>query len=95
MTKEQEIMNYLHTKIFDPVLDSKKASVTVKKGIRGTIMRLNERDAQGMIQYFWSAIVGTEKSIPFSEHMKEEGFDRFEDVLEGFRAKFNDKWLNS
>lgn len=95
MTKEQEIMDYLHVKIFNPVLDSKSASSAIKKGIRYTIMRLNERDANGMIQYFWSAIVGTEKSIPFSEHLKAEGFDRFEDVLEGFRIKFDDKWLNS
>lgn len=93
MSKEQELMNFLHSKIFDPVLDSEKASQGVKKGIRCTIMRLNERDAQGMVQYFWSAIVGTERSIPFAEHMKQEGFDRFEDIIEEFRVKFNDKWL--
>lgn len=94
MTKEQEIMNYLNLRIFNPVLNSNRASTTVKKGIRYTIMRLEQRDAKGMVQYFWSAIVGTEKSIPFSEHMKQEGFDRFEDVIEGFRVKFDDKWLN-
>ena len=93
MTKENEIMDFLHAKIFDPVLNSKKASVTVKKGIRYTIMRLNERDAKGMVNYFWSAICGTEKSIPFSEHLKDEGFDRFEDILEEFRVRFNDKWI--
>lgn len=95
MTKEQEIMKYLNLKIFDPVLNSKTASEKTKKGVRLTIMRLNERDAKGMIQYFWSAIVGTDKSIPFAELLKQEGFNRFEDILEEFRVEFNDKWLNS
>ena len=48
-----------------------------------------------MVQYFWSAVIGTEKSISFAQRMKQEGFARFEEVLEEFRVKFNDKWINS
>ena len=47
-----------------------------------------------MAQYFWSAIVGTEKSIPFAEHLKREGFYRFEDIINELRVKFNDNWLS-
>jgi len=95
MTKEEEIMNFLSTRVFDPILESARASQHLKKGVRYTIMRLGQRDALGMIKYFWSAIVGTEQSIQFSKLMKEEGFDRFEEVLEDFRDRFNDDWLNS
>lgn len=95
MEKEDEIMNYMHYYIFDPVLTSKFASETTKKGVRYTIIRLNQRDANGMVKYFWSAIVGTEKSIPFLEYLRSEGFNRFEDVIEGFRVRFDDKWLNN
>ena len=60
-----------------------------------TMVRMNERDATGMVQYFWSAIVGTERSVGFAHMMKQEGFVRFEEVIDDFRIRFNDKWLNS
>jgi hypothetical protein len=93
--KANEIMSFLHTKVFDPILNSSTASNNIKQGVRLTIMRLNEKDAYGMIKYFWSAIVGTENSKSFARKMKNEGFNRFEEVLEEFRDKFTDRWLNS
>jgi hypothetical protein len=71
------------------------ASKELKAGVNLTITRLRQRDAIGMVQYFWSAVIGTEKSISFAQRMKQEGFARFEEVLEEFRVKFNDKWINS
>lgn len=35
-----------------------------------------------MIQYYWSAIIGTDRSIGFAALMRQEGFDRFEEALE-------------
>jgi hypothetical protein len=93
MTKEEEIMTFLHQRVFDPVLNSSRANRNIKNGVNLTIARLNRRNAQGMIHYFWSAIVGTEHSIRFADLMKEQGFDRFEEVLEDFRKRFNDEWL--
>lgn len=95
MTKKEEILDYLNENIFNPVLDSKKASDSLKKGIRYTIMRLNQRDAAGIRQYYWSAVIGTERSIKFASIMKQEGFTRFEELIEDFRVKFDDDWLNS
>ena len=48
-----------------------------------------------MMSFYWSAIAGTERSILFSEYLKKEGATRFEDVLEEFRVRFDDKWLRS
>jgi hypothetical protein len=56
-------------------------------------MVFEQRDASGMIQYYWSAIVGTERSIGFAVLMREEGFSRFEESLEEFRIRFNDDFL--
>ena len=95
MTKEEEIMNFLEAKVFSPILVSSDASDKLKQGVRYTIMRLNKRDAKGMMQYYWSAIIGTENSRSFATLMKKEGFGRFEEVLEEFRDKFTDKWLKS
>jgi hypothetical protein len=91
--KETEIMDFLHSRIFDPILQSPHASEKLKQGVRGTVMRMKERDAAGMVQYYWSAIVGTERSIGFAALMRQEGFSRFEEALEEFRVRFNDDFL--
>lgn len=95
MTKERELMSYLHEQVFDPILNSPQASEKLKQGVRLTITRMNQRDAAGMRQYYWSAVYGTDKSIKFADLMKTEGFTRFEEILEDFRRKFDDKWLHS
>ena len=88
--KDQEIMDFLHKEVFDPILNSQTASEGLKQGTRLTIMRMNERDARGKIHYYWSAIVGTEGSTEFAKHLKAEGFTRFEEVIDEFRDRFND-----
>lgn len=86
--QEQAIMDFLQERVFQPILKSPTASETLKQGCRYTIMRLEQLDAAGMVHYFWSAVVGTERSTSFSARMRREGFDRFEEVLVDFRARF-------
>lgn len=95
MKKEDEIMDFLHERVFDPVLNSNRHSKEAKRGIRYTIMRIENRKAEGMIGYYWSSIYGTERSIRFSQLLKRENAKRFEDVIDEFRIRFNDKWLRS
>ncbi len=94
MTKEQEVMNYLHRNVFDVILSSKTASGKLKSGVKLTIGRMNQLSAEKMVQYFWSALA-TENAITFSKLLKAEGMPRFEDVMEDFRDRFNDRWLRS
>ncbi len=56
-------------------------------------MRLEEHDAAGMIQYYWSAVIGTDRSVGFAALMRQEGFDRFEEAIDEFRLRFNDRFL--
>ena len=95
MTKEREIMNFLHANVFDPILNSENASDALNKGVRKTIRVMKRMDAGGMMQYYWSSIMGTGRSSSFARQMKKEGFTRFEEVMVEFRDKFNDKWLRS
>jgi hypothetical protein len=89
--KEREIMDFFHERIFNPILASPRASEKLKQGVRLTIMRMNERDASGMIQYYWSAIIGTERSVGFAARMRQEGFTRFEEAIDEFRVRFDPK----
>lgn len=86
-------MAFLHERIFNPILTSGAASEPLKQGIRLTIMRMERRDAAGMVQYYWSAIIGTERSIGFAARMRQEGFTRFEEALEEFRVRFDNAFL--
>lgn len=52
MTKEQELMSFLHAKVFDPILNSREASQEVKSGVNLTIGRMNRLNAEKMIHYF-------------------------------------------
>lgn len=93
MTKEHEVMAFLSHHVFDPILDSPSASESLKKGVRLTITRMRQRDAAGMVHYYWSAIIGTDRSTEFARMMRAEGFTRFEEVINVFRDRFNDDWL--
>lgn len=93
--KQQAIMDFLHSRIFDPILQSPQASNELKSGVRLTINRMERLSAAKMIQYYWSAIIGTERSIGFAARMRQEGFTRFEEALEEFRVRFDDNFLRS
>ena len=90
-----EVLAFLHDQVFDPILNSDYASETLKRGVRYTIMRMNERDPWGIVQYYWAAIIGTERSTEFARQMRSEGFVRFEEVIDEFRDRFGDDWLRS
>lgn len=49
MTKEEEILSFLHQHVFNPILNSQNASKELKAGVNLTIARLKQRDAAGMI----------------------------------------------
>ena len=85
MTREEEVMQFLSENVFNPILNSSDATDSLKRGVNYTIMRMNQRNAAGMIHYYWSAIIGTERSTQFARQMREEGFTRFEEVIDEFR----------
>lgn len=70
-----------------------RGSNNAKMGVRETIFRMRQRDAEGMVSYFWSAIVGTERSIRFADRLRAEGFTRWEELIEDFRVRFDGRWL--
>lgn len=94
ISKEQEIMAFLHERVFNPILNSATAPSGLKRGVNLTIGRMNRLSAPRMIQYFWSAI-SSDHSAQFAESIHQEGFTRFEDVQDEFAQKFNDDWLNA
>ena len=98
MDKKREFVTYLEENIWSEAerVGRENNNTTLVKGIRLTRIRITQLPtAEKMVHYFWSAIQGTDKSINFSEIMKEYGLTRFEDVLEEVRTRFNDDWLRA
>lgn len=91
MTKEQEILDFLEDKMFTPIFDSTSASARFKKATRGLRLRMKQRDAQGMIQYFWSNVVdSTAKHAHYGRMLKNEGSFELEEVVNEFRIRFKE-----
>lgn len=91
MSKEQEILDFLETRMFIPILKSSTTSARFKKATRGLRLRMQQRDAQGMIRYFWSTVVDAKaKHANYGRILKNESFPEFEEVVNEFRARFHE-----
>ena len=91
----QEMDNYFNAKLFEPTIKyaTDNNIKEIAQGARYTRMRMSQLDSKKKLQYFWSAIQGTEKSIKFSKLLKDNGVLRFEDILEEVREKFNNEYF--
>ena len=71
----QEMDNYFNTKLFEPAIKYGEDNniKEIAQGARYTRMRMEQLDSKRKLQYFWSAIQGTDKSIEFSKLLKDNG----------------------
>lgn len=91
MTKEQEILDFLETKMFTPIQKSPAVSERFKSATRGLRLRMKQRNAQEMIEYFWNTVVDAKaKHANYGRMLQNEGFSEFEDVVNEFRIRFKE-----
>ena len=57
--QKEELIQFLTETVFNPILNSRTASEALKNGVGSTITRLNKCDAAGIVQFYWSSIMGT------------------------------------
>lgn len=90
MIKEQEILDFLEGKLFSPILQSPSTTEQFKSATRGLRLRMKQRDAQGMIQYFWKTVDAREKQAKYGRMLQNEGFSELEEILSEFRLRFKE-----
>ncbi|MEA4902082.1 hypothetical protein [Desulfitobacterium sp.] len=91
MTKEDEILEFLEVRMFKPILNSSTTSERFKGATRGLKIRLKQRDAQGMIEYFWRNVVdATAKHANYGRMLQNEKIADFENVVDDFRVRFKE-----
>jgi len=93
MTKKEELLGFLHERVFDPILNSRTASNLLKQGVRLAVMKMNKMEAEEILKFYTVSMVGTDKPTKFALQMKSEGFTQFEESAGELRKKFDDKWL--
>lgn len=92
--KKREVLAFLNRKVFSKVLKSRRANAReLKPGVAKTLRRMRALNVAGIVQFYWDAIKGTERSRRFHAKMKKAGFTTFEDVLVEFRSDFTTEWL--
>lgn len=95
--RKNEMISYFDEKVFNPAIEKGRElkNSHIIQGVKLTRMRMMRLPSDKMLGYFWSAIHGTDRSINFSNIMKNCGIVRFEDVLEEVREKFNDDFFRN
>ena len=82
MTKEQEIMEFLQEKVFNPILSNQNLPMPAKMALNMTISKMKTLTADEMISYFQQA-VSTSKSL-----FENSDGANFEAIIEEFKNRF-------
>lgn len=91
MSKEQEVLDFLEVNLFNPILQSPSTGERLKSATRGLRLRMKQRDAEGMIQYFWNTVVDVKaKHANYGRMLQNEEFPGFEEVVSNFRLRFKE-----
>ena len=94
MSKEEQVLSYLYDRIFLDVINSKTASKKAKNIVNKTIMCLKQLPLESMIQYVWNAVYEEDNNGDRANNiLKKEGFTTFQDIIEEFKIKFDDKFI--
>ncbi|HUB29727.1 MAG TPA: hypothetical protein VL967_08515 [Terracidiphilus sp.] len=87
--RRQEIYEWLYRRLWEPALNSPRATKEIRQGVALTRLRMELRPTStAMLDYFWRAVRGTDKSIRFPDILRAAGLERFEDVFDEFRRVF-------
>ena len=98
LEKKQQIIDTVESKVWSKAerVGIENNDMRLVQGVRLTRIRMSlQPSAEKTLQYFWSAIKGTDKSRSFYRLMKRYDLQTFEDVVVEIRDTFTDEWLRS
>jgi hypothetical protein len=92
MTKEEELIAFLHENLYDPILAMKDLSPDDRNEINRIIDEMNYLEARRMIQYFYNTLI-TYNEILYPRRNKKESVPDLNKIFEEIRTKYNGEWL--
>jgi hypothetical protein len=93
VTKKEELMGFLHKRVFDPILNSHTASNLLKQGVRLAVMKMSKMEPAEILRFYTVSMIGTDQPTKFALQMKNEGFTQFEEAAGEIRDRFDEDWL--
>ncbi|PHV69393.1 hypothetical protein CS063_16050 [Sporanaerobium hydrogeniformans] len=95
MEKKQELLNFLQTELFNPIINSPYASETLKNDFNHMLSTLSLFSAEGILVYVWNMLANDEVQMIFDNRLLDEGFSNYHDVVHTFKSQFTYDWLLS
>lgn len=93
--KKQLLIEYLDNNLFIPILHSPHASYQIKHDFQHMRDLLPIFSAQGILNFVWNMLANSETKVIFSNHLTDEGFDNYTQILDAFKNEFTYDWLMS
>ena len=95
MDKKEQLLQYLNSQLFSPVLESPYASSQLKYDFEHTRQTLEEFSAEGILFYIWNSFANCDAQIVLANRLLDEWFINYEHTLDQFKNEFTYEWLMS
>ncbi len=95
MDKKEQLLEYLNSHLFLPVLESPYASSQLKYDFEHTRQTLKEFSAEGILFYIWNSFANHEAQTILANRLLDEGFINYQYTLDEFKTEFTYEWLMS
>lgn len=95
MDKKQQLLHYLDSELFAPVLHSPYASSSLKQDFKHTREILEDFSAEGILYYIWNNYANHDTQLLLSDRLLDEGFVNCNKTLDHFKTQFTYDWLLS
>lgn len=95
INKKQQIIDYLDSNLFKPIIYSPYASQQLKHDFKYMRDLLDQFSAEGILNYIWNMLGNKEVEAVLSNRLMDEGFYNYDHILDEFKHEFTYDWLLS
>ena len=95
INKKQLLIDYLDSNLFIPIMYSPSVSPQLKYDLQHTRFLFDQFCAEGIINYIWNMFASKDVEMILANHLMNEGFYNYQQVINDFNLKFTYDWLMS
>lgn len=93
--KKQQLLDYLDTNLFIPIMCSPSASFQLKNDFEHTRELIKDFSASGILCYIWTMLSNNEMKVLLNNRLLDEGLGDYTHILNDFNNEFTYDWLMS
>lgn len=93
--KKQQLLDYLDTNLFIPIMCCPNASFQLKGDFEHTRELIQDFSAAGILCYIWTMLSNKEMNLLLKNRLLDEGLGDYTHILNDFNQEFTYDWLMS